>query len=142
MTEISETGKLILAIIAAVLSSGVVQFIINKIDSKKSRIEQKLDTISDNQAKTDTKVDKLSERLDEHRATLARTHILRFADELRNGTNHSDEYFRQQLQDIDTYEKYCNEHPEFANGLTRLASKYIQEEAWNHYHIPANSNKE
>jgi hypothetical protein len=138
----TETGEIILAIIAAVLSSGIVQYIINKIDSKKSKIEKKLDVITDNQTKTDSKVDQLSERFDEHRATLARTHILRFADELRNGTSHSDEYFRQQLQDIDTYDKYCNEHPEFANGLTRLASKYIQEEAWNHYHIPANSNKE
>ena len=70
----------------------------------------------------------LAEQLAEHKATLARTHILRFADELRNGTKHSDEYFRQQILDIDTYNNYCDTHPDFANGLTRMASEYIREE--------------
>lgn len=107
----------IVDIIVAVVCSGAffsfAQFLLTRFDTKKG-IEKK--------------VDMLAEQLAEHKATLARTHILRFADELRNGTKHSDEYFRQQILDIDTYNNYCDTHPNFANGLTRMASEYIREE--------------
>ena len=110
-------------IVLAVIGSGAfftfVQFIMQRIDLKKG-LEKKIDNVADD-------VNKLSERLEEHKATLARTHILRFADELRTGT-HSREYFQQQIMDIDTYNNYCERHPDFANGLTRMASQYIQDE--------------
>lgn len=101
-------------IIVSVILSGAffsfAQFLITRWDTKKS-IEKKIDN--------------LAEAFEEHKAIEARTHILRFADELRNGTPHSEEYFRQQILDIDTYEKYCNRHKDFANGLTRMDSEYI-----------------
>ena len=98
----------------------LIQFLVTRADMKKN-IATRIDNVAND-------VSKLSDRLEEHKATLARTHILRFADELHNGTVHSDEYFRQQILDIDTYNTYCELHPEFANGLTRLASEYIREE--------------
>ena len=119
-------------IIITILTSGAffsfAQFIISRWDTKKgierelkkqvSRLDERLDTIEDNQEK--------------HIATLARTHILRFADEQRQlvkcGATHSEEYFKQQLQDIDTYNAYCDTHKGFANGLTVMASEYIKEE--------------
>lgn len=73
-------------------------------------------------------IKKLEDRMDERDAIQARTHILRFNDELENGMVHSKDYFRQQIQDIDTYEEYCRTHPDFANGLTIMASKYIKSE--------------
>ena len=104
-------------IIVAVVCSGAffsfAQFLLTRWDTKKG---------------LEKKVDQLADRLEEHKATLARTHILRFADELHNGTIHSEEYFRQQILDIDTYNNYCENHPEFANGLTRMASEYIRDE--------------
>lgn len=110
-------------IIVVIVSSGAffsfIQFMLTRYDNKKN-IEKKIDKVS-------SEVSVLSERLEEHKATLARTHILRFADELRAGT-HSREYFEQQLQDIDTYNRYCESHPDFANGLTRMASKFIKDE--------------
>lgn len=111
-----DTDSLRDIIIAVVCSNGLftlIQFLLNRRDMKKG-IEKKVDDLADN--------------LEEHKAMLARTHILRFADELRNGTVHSEEYFRQQILDIDTYNKYCTAHPNFANGLTRMASKYIEKE--------------
>ena len=103
-------------IIVAVICSGAfftfIQFLITRYDTKKS---------------LEKKIDELSELLAEHKATLARTHILRFADELRNGIHHSEDYFKQQLQDCDTYRRYCEEHPHFSNGLTVIASEYIEE---------------
>lgn len=110
-------------IVVVIVSSGAffsfIQFMLTRYDNKKN-IEKKIDKVSG-------EVNVLSERLEEHKATLARTHILRFADELRTGT-HSREYFEQQLQDIDTYNRYCESHPDFANGLTRMASKFIKDE--------------
>ena len=104
-------------IIIAILASGAfftfLQFLISRYDTKKG-IERKLDA--------------LNERLDRDRAIEARNHILRFADEIRNGVSHSFDYFKQMLIDCDTYEKYCNEHPNFSNGLTVMASELIKNE--------------
>lgn len=100
-----------------VLGSGglwtVIQFFIQRYDNKKGMQKQ---------------IDKIYDRMDERDAIQARTHILRFNDELENGMKHSKDYFRQQIQDIDTYEEYCRTHPDFANGLTVMASKYIKSE--------------
>lgn len=75
----------------------------------------------------------LNSKVDRNQAILARTHILRFADDIRNGVHHSEEYFRQQMLDCDTYDAYCRDHPDFSNGLTVIASKYIKDEFIKHY---------
>ena len=80
---------------------------------------------ADKSKEIEKKIDALADRVDENQAILARTHILRFSDDLRNGVHHSEEYFRQQLLDIDTYNNYCATHEGFSNGLTVLASEYI-----------------
>ena len=113
MTNAESLKDIIIAIICSGAFFSLVQFLIQRWDTKRG-IEKKIDVVS--------------ERLEEHRAVLARTHILRFADELRNGTIHSEEYFRQQLQDITTYTQYCDAHPQFKNKLTVLSSKYIEDE--------------
>lgn len=107
------TLKIILAIIGSTAFFSFLQFIITRHDNKKGVEKQ---------------VRQLFEQRNEDRAVLARTHILRFADELRNGFHHSEDYFRQQLLDCDTYDRYCNEHPNFANGLTKMSTEYIREE--------------
>lgn len=105
----------------AVLTSGAVfsfiQFLITMAFSRKDKTKE-----------IDEKIDSLSERMDANAAILARTHILRFADDLRNhGIDyHSEEYYRQQLQDCDTYDRYCESHPGFSNGLTQIANEYIK----------------
>lgn len=83
-------------------------------------IEDKLDNLAG-------KLDKLEQTVDESDAVLARTHILRFADEIYNGVHHSKEYFDQQLDDIDRYDKYCDDHPGFKNSRTVMAAKNIKE---------------
>ena len=104
----------------AVLTSGAVfsfvQFLISLAFDRKDKTKD-----------IETKLDALSEKIDENQAILARTHILRFSDELKNGIEHSAEYFRQQLDDCDTYDKYCQTHPEFKNSYTEIANKHIKE---------------
>lgn len=71
-------------------------------------------------------IEVLSDKVDRNQAILARTHILRFCDELLAGQIHSREYFQQQLQDIDTYEAYCKLHPDFKNNYAVIASEHIK----------------
>jgi hypothetical protein len=72
-------------------------------------------------------VAQLAKKVDGNVAVLARTHILRFDDELLNGVVHSKEYFRQQMDDIDTYENFCKAHPDFRNSYTTIASEHIRD---------------
>ena len=113
----SDTKELIIAIVGSGAIFGFLQFII-----------QFLVTRNDMKQNFGEKLDDLNSKVDRNQAILARTHILRFADDLRNGIHHSEEYFRQQILDCDTYDTYCRNHPDFSNGLTIVASKYIREE--------------
>ena len=63
----------------------------------------------------DKKVIILEQKTDERNATLCRTHILRFGDEILHGVPHSYEHYQQIMIDIDTYEKYCGDHPNYKN---------------------------
>lgn len=84
-------------------------------------IDRKLDAISD-------KVDKLEKQAEEKDAVQARTHILRFADELYNNIDHSKEYFDDIItMDIDGYENYCKEHEKFRNGKTTASIQLIKD---------------
>lgn len=93
----------------------LLTYLIQRHDSRKNGIAAVIE-----------KVDALSNKVDENAAVLARTHILRFSDELQNGIVHSQEYFHQQMDDCDTYDKYCNGHPQFKNSYTVAAESHIK----------------
>lgn len=61
----------------------------------------------------------------ERNAIECRVRILRFGDEICHDVQHSNEHFDQVLEDIDTYEKYCRDHPDFKNNKTRLTTAKI-----------------
>lgn len=121
------TEDIALTVFLAVIGSAsiwqFVMYLIDRFDKKKKSNEDIVIEIE----KVSTKVDNLAVKVDENQAILARTHILRFSDELKNNVKHSEEYFRQQLDDCDTYEKFCNDHPEFKNSYTEMANKHIKE---------------
>lgn len=100
------------------------QFLISRHDSKHDKMKGIVDSID----ALSKKVDRVESSLDERDAVLARTHILRFCDECYNGMKHSQEYFLQQLDDIETYNQFCDAHPQFANGRTKAAAEYIRDE--------------
>ena len=62
---------------------------------------------------------------DVRNAILCRTHILRFGDELLHDVHHSKEHFEQIIREIDTYEAYCEQHPDFENNTTVITTKLI-----------------
>lgn len=109
----------VITIAVAVIASsglwGLLQFLINRKDKTAEKLEQIFGAIKE-----------VSERVDANSATLARTHILRFDDELVNGIHHSKEYFQQTLEDVDTYERYCQSHPAYKNNTCVLAIEHIR----------------
>ena len=108
--------KIVLAVFA---SSGFWVFVQYLID-RRDGIKKELELIS-------AQIKKIDDKVDENAAVLARTHILRFENEMQNGIKHSQEYFHQQLEDIDTYEDFCSKHPDFRNSNAVIASEHIRE---------------
>lgn len=51
-------------------------------------------------------------------ALTCRVRILRFQSELLKGERHTLSEFNQALDDVDHYEHYCKEHPNFPNNKT------------------------
>ena len=105
----------------------LIQFFITFGFSRKDKtkeIEKRLDVIQEDQQEG---FKKLNRKVDYNAAVLARTHILRFNDEILNGMKHSREYWRQQLDDCDTYQRFCDTHPNFKNSYTEHADRHIKE---------------
>ena len=68
----------------------------------------------------------LREEFDVSLANQARTRILRFNDELLRKDRHSKEMFDSVLEDVDSYERYCSEHPLYKNSKAVLAIANIK----------------
>ena len=108
-----------------------IQFLINRHDTRNDKFKEVMDSIAD--VKKDVKdikdeIAKVRDEADQRDAVQARTHILRFRDELKNDMEHSSEYFDQILDDAKRYEKFCEGHKDFPNGRTDAAIEYIREE--------------
>lgn len=113
MNDMLLTGAV--AIVTASAIWDFIKFLINRKDGENNELKG-----------IKSAIETLSDKVDRNQAILARTHILRFDDELINGIDHSKEYFSQQLQDIDTYEAYCKLHPDFRNNYAVIASEHIK----------------
>ena len=72
-------------------------------------------------------VDTLQKEEELERARQARQRILRFNDEILFNKRHSKEHFDEVLEDIDTYEAYCETHEDYENNKAVLAISTIRE---------------
>lgn len=119
----STTVSIVCALIA--LGGVLLNLFMPRIWSKKDKNADKLDALSSAVARVDKKLDNhIAE--DEMRDILqARRRIIDFADECRRGTKHSEEHFKNMLSDIDTYEHYCNNHPNFENRQAALSIAFV-----------------
>lgn len=77
---------------------------------------ERLDRMQADQKETRTKLDAHIKADDENRADERRANILRFNNELIRGLPHTKEEFVEILADIDVYERYCKNHPEYENN--------------------------
>ena len=112
-------NDIIVAIVGAVFASSGLWGLLQYLISRKDNTAEKLDKLT-------ILVQEVSDRVDTTSATNARTRILRFDDELINNVHHSKEYFQQTLEEIDTYEKYCDRHPDYKNNACTLAIEHIR----------------
>lgn len=65
---------------------------------------------------------------DERYYTSCRMRILRFGEEMCLGLDHTKEHFEHTLIDINEYEKFCAEHPDFRNNIATLTIERIKEQ--------------
>ena len=68
----------------------------------------------------------LNEKMEANEAKTARYRIRRFDDEIRHKIRHSKEHFDQIIEDVDTYERYCQDHPRFPNGKAVSATDNVK----------------
>ena len=80
------------------------------------------------------RLDAIESKLDAHvtmddrrNADGHRTRILHFNNELLREIDHTKEEFIEVLAEIDAYERYCEEHPEYPNNRAVLAIENIRE---------------
>lgn len=126
----------IVTIVVALIGGGLLTFIGDRLkrkdakEDKNDEVKKKLDDMEKSfteqmqGVKDDIKA--LSDSQAEKSAVDARRDILRFNDELLNDVSHSHEMFMQILDDIATYNKYCDDHDKFVNGRTVQASLNIR----------------
>ena len=115
------------SILVAVLSSGAlfgfIQFMISRHDIRFN----KLDEIQESLKKLNERIDDVERNEEEREAKQWRTKILRFADEVYMGQEHSQEHYQDMLDIITSYDMYCENHPGFMNGKTIDAANRIKD---------------
>lgn len=72
-------------------------------------------------------IDTIRDESRENHAKDCRVRILRFSDEIYLGQLHSQEHYKQVLNDITHYERYCDIHPEFENSIAVAAIQQIKD---------------
>lgn len=78
-------------------------------------------------------IDDVEKKLDDHvfydelySVKSVRQRIIRFNDEILDNKKHTSESYDCILEDVDTYEKYCNSHPDFSNNKAVMAIHNIK----------------
>ena len=105
--------------------------IIPTVISNRKKTEESIKTTTESIGKS---MDKLQASFDSHvddyeaaKAASQRYRILRFYDEVCEGRKHSESHFEDILDDIDSYQSYCETHPNFRNNRGHVAMQYIRD---------------
>jgi hypothetical protein len=118
--------NLIIALIGAVTGSGVSGIVIALLQHKWKKNDQQ-GAIMEKLESIDSRMDKMEAEDAEREAKHARIRILRFGDECSHEVRHSREHFEQVIEDVDSYETYCRDHPNFRNNKAVLTIKLIKD---------------
>ena len=109
--------------LARIIGKAINKDVINEIksiDKKISSLESQVSSV-ETTLNTHVKEDKLET------IRSARSRILRFHDELRHGTLHTEEHYNEMIEDINMYETYCKQHPDYPNMKAEVAISDIKE---------------
>ena len=87
---------------------------------------KKLDVLEAGQVETRKRLDEHIRIDDDRNADTHRSRILHFNTELLRGDKHTRVDFIETLAEIDFYEHYCREHPDYENNRAVLAIENIE----------------
>lgn len=91
-----------------------------------AELYEKMDDLDQEIKESRQDIKDLKDVCDERDATLNRTHILHFNDEILHQKEHTKEHFDQILEDIDNYEEYCRTHENYKNNKAVCAIDNIK----------------
>lgn len=121
---------LLIGVLGAGVGSGVMAILLavlqrkwkkeDQTDDQQSAIMEKLDHLNG-------RMDKMEAEAEQREIKHARIRILRFRDECSHDVKHSEEHFDQVIEDIDDYEAYCTDHPEFKNNKAVTSIQIIKD---------------
>ena len=94
----------------------------NWLSAKRDRSSEIIDKLH----KLQEAVDAMQYEAEKNEADTARVRIIRFNDDLIAKRRHSKESFDLVLADVDDYEEYCREHPEYKNNKTIMSVENIK----------------
>ena len=121
-------------ILKILLGAGLVSAVCSLATLCLNRKWQKEDKKSDDNEAVLQKLSEIETKLDNHikddergNIKLTRARILTFNDELRRGVQHSEEHFTDCLDDIDHYEQYCRDNPDYPNNKAQAAIRHIKD---------------
>ena len=110
----------VLLIISALIEISPIKFnplqaVYNFFTAHK-KILDKIDTIDQRITKLESDHDYDEAKHEEEMAELSRLRIIEFGDGISHGHLYSEERFNMIIDDIDSYERYCESHPNFKNN--------------------------
>lgn len=120
----------LIAALGVVIVEKLADFISARVshgERKKDKQEEKHDKALEDLKEIREIVESLGRKITDNQARECRIRMLRFEDEMRHEINHSKDHFEQILEDIDTYNDYCDKHPDFHNGIGHQAAERIKE---------------
>ena len=118
--------ELLIGVLGAGVGSGIMAIVLAALQRKWRKADQQ-DTILAKLDAITTRMDQMEAAAAEREAKDARIRILRFGDECSHEVRHSREHFEQVIEDVDAYETYCRNHPEFKNNKAVMTIKIIKD---------------
>ena len=116
----------VIGVLSAGIGAGIMTLIHARLERKWKKADQK-DEIVAELKKINGRIDKMEAEAEEREIKHARIRILRFRDECSHDVRHSEEHFEQVIEDIDTYESYCRDHPDFKNNKAVTSVQIIKD---------------
>ena len=110
----STTLTIITAIVGSSAVATLIQFFVNRHDSRADAIAAIRDDLH-----------ALRAEFERGRAISARIRILSASDEVMHGEKHSQEWWDQVLDDCSFYEIYCHDHKDFKNKKAVHATEHL-----------------
>ena len=118
--------ELLIGVLGAGIGSGVMAILLAALQRKWKKDDQQ-DIILAKLDKIEKRMDRMESEDAEREAKHSRIRILRFGDECSHNVLHSREHFEQVIEDVDAYETYCADHPDFKNNKAAMTIKLIKE---------------